>query len=598
MRGALVGWMVVLACLTTGCGRKSQHEDAREHEAAGTHGTTEAPSEEPKSDVKKADEPRVQVPLGEGHTEDWGHLPFKITKLYEKQRLTKTSPFHADGGHWTFFDCLTTKGTQVRFSVGVRSRGQGKGQSAWGEAVLAVANRQAGDRFMSSFARAFHTVLPRPRPSAAPLEPLLMGTAILGEDLKRYPEGGFKGPGGGWTATKWFPQQNGLEAEVFFNYNLQAQEGEFCEKDFDYRRDLMTILALALRDGPRPDRTPENDPNLTLRGPRIKEIRCLLPRRANNVSFSPGGRRVVYEDGTTVSAVDPLHPDKPRELARFEHRLLSMHVLDENLRLLACEPLPESDTGDSSADPKRLWWIEPGGKGKRLLFGPEKGFMLADSPVSPDQRYVAIERSRNRLGKTGRYAVLAFLNRQTGKLKTAELPNESLSAAGWTGKGSDLRAVLVANRWKLDKDRPETVYLADPATGKLAAAPDFSVPDDEARPVSPDGKHRAEIEHKERLLVVDLATQQKRVFDFNEDDLPFVGEGCVKWAGPNYLEFHPGRLALIDISSMKMSYPTSRPAPGVSVSYVFSPDFRWVVWNKEEAEKSGFYLGRIVLPSD
>ena len=71
--------------------------------------------------------------------------------------------------------------------------------------------------------------------------------------------------GEGWTATKLFPKEHGLEAEVFFNYNLQSREGEFSEKDPDYRQDLIAILETALRDGPRPDRTPDTDPNLTRR---------------------------------------------------------------------------------------------------------------------------------------------------------------------------------------------------------------------------------------------------------------------------------------------------------------------------------------------
>jgi len=420
-------------------------------------------------------------------------------------------------------------------------------------------------------------------------------TAILGENLKRNPGGGFEGTGEGWTATKWFPQTVGLEAEVFFNYNLQSQEGEFNEKDPDYRQDLIAILAIALRDGPRPERTPQTDLNLTDKGPRIEEVCCLLPRRASYCSFSPGGKHVVYQETTTISAVDPLQPDKPIELARFEHRLWSIHVFDEELRLLACEAMSQSDTAMSSDDPKRLWWIEPGGKGKRLLLGPDKDLGLGDPRVSPDKRYVAVEKWKERTGRRGRYTIVAFLDLHSSSTEVAELTNESLSEVGWRGKADELRAVLVANRWTTDKDKPAMVYLADPATGKLASEPGFSVPDHENRQVSPNGKYRAKIEGKARLVIIDLATHQKRVFNFHEDDWPFVGEGCVKWAGASFLQFHAGRLALIDINSMKMSYPTPRPALGTSESYVFSPDFRWVLCQKEEGEKSGLYLGRVML---
>jgi len=97
--------------------------------------------------------------------------------------------------------------------------------------------------------------------------------------------------------------------------------------------------------------------------------------------------------------------------------------------------------------------------------------------------------------------------------------------------------------------------------------------------------------------VVDLAARKKRIFHFHEDDYPFVSEGCVKWAGPGYLQFNAGRLALIDIESMKMNYPVPRANPGTSASYTFSPDFRWVLYQKEEDEKAGLYLGRVVTSS-
>ena len=60
---------------------------------------------------------------------------------------------------------------------------------------------------------------------------------------------------------------------MFFNYNLDARTGEFSEKDSGYRGDLVTVFAAQLRDGPRPERTPETDPNLAANGPRIEPVR-------------------------------------------------------------------------------------------------------------------------------------------------------------------------------------------------------------------------------------------------------------------------------------------------------------------------------------
>lgn len=600
MRGYSVGCLLVLGLGVAGCNSEPQPGKVTNQVVPNNHreGPGAASNAATKMDLKEAKDLKVQVPIGNGEPEDWGRVPFIITKVYQEQELTKTPPYHAAGGKWTFFDCQVADDKQAAFTVGVCPRGEGKGPFAWGKAVLAVPDRRAGEQFIRIFAKAFHAKPPRGRPSVMSLEPLVMATAILGENLKQHPNGGFDGTGEGWTATKWFPQQFGLEAEVFFNYNLQTKEGEFSEKDPDYRQDLITIFSAALRDGPRPDRTPDTDPNLTRFGPHIEEVCCILPRRASHSSFTSDGKHVIYEDQSTVYAVDPVQPGNPRELARFEKRLWSVHLVDNDMHLLVCEALPQSETGMSSDDPRRVWWVEPSNKAKQLLLGPEKDVALGDPPVSPDGRFVAIERWKERSSQRGRYTVVTFLNRSDRTTKTVELPNEILHASGWQGSGNQLRCIVIANRWKIADDKPEVVYLADPATGKLALASDVPVADDETRPVSPDAKHRAEIEGKERLVVVDLDTLDKRVFRFHEDDLPFVGEGCVRWAGSRYLQFNTNRLSLIDIDSMKMNYPTPKSAPGTSVWYTFSPDFRWVLWQKEENEKSGLYLGRVVNPDE
>jgi hypothetical protein len=120
MRGAPVGWMVVLACLGAGCGHKMQPLATLQHEkavVANKETGTGAPKQ-PKPEAKKNEPLRVQVPLGEGDA-DWGHLPFKIMKVYKKQDFVKASPFHVDGGNWTFFDCRTASGTWATFTIGV-----------------------------------------------------------------------------------------------------------------------------------------------------------------------------------------------------------------------------------------------------------------------------------------------------------------------------------------------------------------------------------------------------------------------------------------------------------------------------------------------
>src|SRR5262249_52084224 len=133
--------------------------------------------------------------------------------------------------------------------------------------------------------------------------PLSIRTAILGHNMHREKQGGFSGEAGSWVATKWFPEHDGESGEVYFNYDLSGRKGEFSEKDAEYADPLVALLASALRDGPRPERTPENDPNLTRIGPKIGQSRKLLPRLSAHYSFTPNGRFAVYQDDSTILAL-------------------------------------------------------------------------------------------------------------------------------------------------------------------------------------------------------------------------------------------------------------------------------------------------------
>jgi hypothetical protein len=44
-------------------------------------------------------------------------------------------------------------------------------------------------------------------------------------------------------ATKLFLERRGVEAEVFFNFNLKTKNGEFAEKDARYADAMVALLA-------------------------------------------------------------------------------------------------------------------------------------------------------------------------------------------------------------------------------------------------------------------------------------------------------------------------------------------------------------------
>lgn len=544
------------------------------------------------------DEPRAQVRIGEGNPEEWGFLPFAILKVYPDQKPIDATPWHADGGDWTFFDCRTDSPRLANFTVGVRAKSREGTPITWGEATILVADRGEGVKFLDSIGRAFKLNAPAER-TRQPLEPWKFNTAVLGDGMNREPQGGFSGQGGSWSATKWFLERDGFSSEVFFNYNLKEMKGEFSEKDPDYREDLLAVLAIAVRDGPRPERTPQTDPNLTDVGPRFGKGH-LLAKDARYFLFAPGGKLILFSSksqngATVVFAVTSEPPREPKEVARVQQELDGVTVLNPDAKqLLIVERTPQEKGVISSEDPKRLWWVDRTKEETRELKGPWQGtsFHLAERLVSPDGRFVVITDWRPRRdGNRGNYSVIHVLHLMSGTTQTIELVNHSPEPIGWIGSGKDLRLVFrKAHRW--EKDQKQAWFLGDPETGKYTPAEKSPLAGDEfARRLSPDGALVAAVEGKDKLTITDVNTRQVRSIAFHEDDLRFVYDECFQWVSPRYLLLHLDRLIFLDVQTMKMSYPLARKDD--SRGHTFSPDFKWILWQKPD---DGLHISAVVMP--
>lgn len=570
-------FLVVL--LLTGCGRKPVPQ-------APNNGTPKGA-------------PRAELRIGDNSDEP-RHLPFTITAVYEQQKRSPEPPFHTPGGAWTFFDCQASGDGKVNFTVGVTSKsGPGNVPVAWGNAVLIVKDREAGARFIELFSRAFAGKLPAPVRQGHVPQPLAIKTAILGQNMDRESRGGFSGKAGKWTATKWFPEHDGRSGEVYFNYNLANRQGEFSEKDADYAGDLVALFATAFRDGPRPERTPENDPNLTRTGPRIGPPRKLLSRLSSHYAFSPNDEFAVYQDGPVIWALPIGQADaKPREVIRFDYSPWEVHVLNTDLDLLVQEGVPETPGVKSSADPMRIWWIDGKRSEKKLLRGPEKDLNLAEAPASPDHRFVALHQWRDNPGGKGRTKRLYFLDRESGKTQVVVAQAKDLSIVGWKKSGAGWRAVAVTNRWRLDPKEPSEWFLADPTTGKLERQDQADAQYDIHNRLSPDGKHRVRV-GKDELIVTAVADGKQRRFVLHEDDRRLMGEECVEWVSLRYLKFNGSRLALIDVTTMKMSFPTTADGAKIgSHSCKFGSDFRWVLYQGEAGDGEALFLAPIEMPKE
>ncbi len=450
---------------------------------------------------------------------------------------------------------------------------------------------------MGLFRKAFSGKLPASKNQPHVPKPLSINTAVLGYNMDRGRDGGFSGTAGGWTATKWFPEHDGQSGEVFFNYDLVKRQGEFNEKDADYADDLVAIFASALRDGPRPERTPDNDPNITRSGPTIGKPRKLLTRLAPHYSFSPKGRFAVYQDRSTIRELPLDQPDgKPYEIIRFDHSPWEVRVVDDDLDLIVQEGIPERPGVESSSDPMRIWWVDGKTKEKKLLQGPEKDLNLAEVPVSPDHRYVALYQSKSNPAGKGGIRFLQILDRESGEVKVCDSQDKYLNLIGWIETQSGLRVIAITNRWQFDNKEPSELYLVDPTTGTVELQSNVDARLEIDNPLSPDGTHRVRV-GKDELIVTDLGDGKHRLFVFHEDDRRYVGPESIEWVTPRYLKFNGPRLALIDVTSMKMCFPVSTDGMRLGAyTYKFSPDFHWVLFQGEASDGEGLFLAPVVPP--
>jgi hypothetical protein len=545
-----------------------------------------------------ADTPLVQAHIDAANTENWGLLRFNILKAYPNQKRIEQAPWHVDGGDWIFFDCRTAQPRAAMFTVGVHPKSAKGGQIAWGEATIQVPNRDEGVKLVEQMSNAFQQKSPPLREPQA-LQAWKFNTVVLGEGMKREPQGGFSPERGDWSATKWFLERDGFSAEVFFNYSLKERKGEFSEKDPEYREHLLAALAIAVRDGPLPERTPKTDPNLTDVGPTFGSGR-LLAKNAHSFQFGPGGKQIIFASRspageTLVFAVAPDQPADPREVARLEKELDQVAVLDADAsRLLVLELLPERKGAISTADPKRLWRVDTTKHEKRQLKGPwgEKEFSFGSKPVSPDGRFIAIRGSHARKdGARGVSHAIYLLDLEAESTQSIEAGPSWPEPLIWVGTGSGLRLAFHKTSTFFQKVTQEW-YLADPATGKSAASQNPPVSSDElSGHLSSDGALVASLKGKESLLITEVKTGQKRRFTFHRDDRSFVYDEVFEWVSPRYLLLHLDRIAFLDVATMKMSYPL--PKKDDSYGHIFSPDFNWVLFHKPKLE---LYVSPVVIP--
>jgi hypothetical protein len=433
----------------------------------------------------------------------------KILKVHEQQKALDQMPWHEPGGDWTFLECAAEKDASIQVVIGSRVRSATKANVpiTWGEGFLAMSSPSGGAAFVKAFAKAFHQPLP-PRQGQKPPGFLKSGTAVLGSNLVRDPKGGFgAGRKGTWTATKWFLQSDTAEAEVYFNYSAATRQAEFCEKDEEYREELIEQLVVGLRDGPLPERTPENDPTLTLVGPRVLGWTQVAGTN-ETAQFTPRADSLVITttangQGTKLFLAAIARPQEHQPLGSFQG-YLQVHEFvyrASGLALFVGETIPRPGQLLSSRDPQRLWLVDSQGKHEILPPAGLTNWFAGKGGASLDGRFLALHSMRAQDKQPSR-RIVHVGDVQKGGWRTVELAGTTLELVGWEGaipKG----VVLAGDRY--DKNTVQKAYALDPETGQLSPLEAVPARFNSKVLSSPSHRRTVEVQEKQGLVIADAA---------------------------------------------------------------------------------------------
>ncbi|WP_394842180.1 hypothetical protein LZC95_34515 [Pendulispora brunnea] len=512
---------------------------------------------------------------------DERRLAFEIVATYRNQSVSKAPPFHVDGGAWTFFDAKTADGIFFGFGFDRPS----SGDMPMASVVLTVPDRGHGKRLVDSIARTFGGEIPAEK-EPQPLAPRPFRAVFLGTDLVRTNKG-FGGHGGGYSATKLFLERGALQAEVFFNFNLEARRGEFAEKDADYANPMAALLATELRDGPRPRRTPANDATMTDKGPRIDGWRTIEGR---GFHMSPEGDRYwVIEPtegrGERMVSVGFTRPDDREEVFRLPNGIFTAQC-SKTICLVQDKVMRPGNLWRSN-DPSQLLLFDRSKKTLSKLEGPWGDLpSIPDNAVASDGSLMLVS-TMLQVDTVLRRQVFYFVGRD-GKVRGPIDPGDD--------KGVYIRPIAIeASRVVLEKtsftSKEKPTYLSiDRATTKVS--PMDPPPQLASGRVSPDGKFAVSCDGAKEIRVTELATRKVRSIPIDEQDqLEFDG-ACVTWASSRYLEYAASSLhGFIDVTTMKLSdaFPTTDTPTG---PMEYDRTFHFVVGRDEHALR----LGRVLLP--
>jgi hypothetical protein len=532
-----------------------------------------------------SDGPVAQMRTGDGEAPK---LSFAIDSIYERHQPSNAAPWHQPGGDWTFFDAHLERGTQFTFGFQQKPNSGSEDMGfSFGKGQLTVPDAEAGAHLLDAFARVFGGQAPAPG-SRQPLVAQPISLAVLARSAERNDDGSFSGTGP-WTATKLFLQRPGIEAEVFFNFDLAGKHGEFSEKDAEYATDMLAFWARDLRDGPPPPRTPKNDPRVSLSGPKLEQWRPIGPAGARFLAFERSGDRLLYsvEDGARTRLVSSACDGAGSELevARLPHYLMGLTCAESGDPCLIEDVAPSVKGQISGDDPRAYYLLQRSQKKTTLLPWSKHGSVLT-AGFSPDGAYFALGEWRDNTGDKGSHIELRLSSVSEPLVaRSVQHGEDSHDVLGWSGEGASSLAVVKRGAGLFDESETSTWLFVDPRTGATTESP-TKPPGVRDETVSPDGKRQFFCIGDTEIVVTDLSSGAKRRFPILSQERRAFGDACeVTWVGSRHLLVSIEQEAFIDVETMKLSFP----GPDSETHVEYAPTLRWGVKRSD----AGLQIARV-----
>jgi hypothetical protein len=404
-------------------------------------------------------------------------------------------------------------------------------------------DRSRGAALVNAVAGWLHRPPPAPGRTGA-LEPFPLTYVVLGDD-------------DGWEAIKLFLERGERNAEVFLNLSSDQRHARLVEKDEDYRDDLLVLLALALRDGSPPRRSPQTDPLVASMQPLFGDFQPVADgERLRGLVGTARGFLAARELAPAARRNSEVllwkHPrERPRRVARSEGVVNAIVAAPAGELCGLAVLFPSTEDGLSSRDPSEVDLLDPNtGLIGKLDAG--SGFVF-EGVFSPDGRQVALAHEK----ATRVYDVAS-------RKLVASTPDLDVAPRRWSPDGLRLR------RLSYQSGAAEiTLYRWRPGKGELQPIA--------AEPLSsPDGRFR--LEPTPQGLAIRGPGGTRTVAATLPEDLPafhnLLGENDPRWIGPHHLAVVLDEPMALDLATGKLHYLFSAPGLRIEAS---SPDGRILV---------------------